>query len=265
MRITVFTSNQPRHVALIKALAGVADEVFAVQECLTLFPGEVEDFYSKSEIMQGYFKNVIAAEQEVFGEVGFLPENVRNLALRSDDLNRLSVDILIQALDSDYIIIFGSSYIKPPLVDVLIEKGAINIHMGVSPYYRGAACNFWALYDNNAELVGATIHKLTQGLDDGDILFHAFPARGNINPFLLGMMAVRAAQNGLVEHIRSGNLARIEARQQVKADEIRYTKNRQFTDEIVSEYLSRQLLPEDIGNMLSNAQKRDLQVPYFDS
>ena len=30
--------------------------------------------------------------------------------------------------------------------------------MGVSPYYRGCDCNFWALYDNNPHLVGATIH-----------------------------------------------------------------------------------------------------------
>ena len=91
MRITVFTSNQPRHFALIDALAGVANEVYAIQECLTLFPGEVADFYRRSKVMQHYFGHVIAAEQQVFGKVGFLPENVRSLPLRSGDLNFIDI------------------------------------------------------------------------------------------------------------------------------------------------------------------------------
>ena len=64
-------------------------------------------------------------------------------------------------------------YIKGPLVNFLIKKKAINIHMGISPYYRGADCNFWAMYDGNSHLVGATIHMLSKGLDSGSILYHA--------------------------------------------------------------------------------------------
>ena len=43
--------------------------------------------------------------------------------------------------------------------------------MGVSPYYRGADCNFWALYDSNYHLVGSTIHYLSKGIDSGDIIY----------------------------------------------------------------------------------------------
>jgi len=39
--------------------------------------------------------------------------------------------------------------------------------MGISPYYRGNDCNFWALNDNNPHLVGSTIHLLSKGLDNG--------------------------------------------------------------------------------------------------
>ena len=62
MRITVFTSNQPRHISLIKSLASIADDVFAVQECNTVFPGQVDDFFKRSDVMQDYFGNVINAE-----------------------------------------------------------------------------------------------------------------------------------------------------------------------------------------------------------
>ena len=30
--------------------------------------------------------------------------------------------------------------------------------LGISPQYRGSSCNFWALYDNNPHLVGATMN-----------------------------------------------------------------------------------------------------------
>lgn len=48
MKITVFTSNQIRHLSLIADLASIADEVFAIQECNTLFPGETADFFKSS-------------------------------------------------------------------------------------------------------------------------------------------------------------------------------------------------------------------------
>ena len=77
MKITIFTSNQPRHISLIKSLASIADEVFAVQECNTVFPGQVEDFFKKSDVMQKYFANVMNAEKEVFGLPCFLPQSAQ--------------------------------------------------------------------------------------------------------------------------------------------------------------------------------------------
>ena len=58
------------------------------------------------------------------------------------------------------------------MADFLLKKKAINIHMGISPYYRGADCNFWAIYDKNPSLVGATIQLLSKKLDYGLILYH---------------------------------------------------------------------------------------------
>ena len=41
--------------------------------------------------------------------------------------------------------------------------------MGISPYYRGADCNYWAIKDN-INLVGSTIHYLSEDLDGGKII-----------------------------------------------------------------------------------------------
>lgn len=236
MKIGVLTGNQPRHLALLKALSAIGD-VYAVQECTTVFPGQVDDFFRKSPVMQAYFSHVIRAEEKVFGTVGFLPSNVRTLSVKAGDLNGLSATTLKDLLSCDRFVVFGASYIKGFLIEALIEKAAINIHMGVSPFYRGSSCNFWALYDGNRHLVGATLHLLSKGLDSGDILFHAFPSDTTAMPFDLGMLAVRAAQNSLVEYLEKGSV--YPPVPQDKSRQIRYTRNADFTDAVAAEYLER--------------------------
>lgn len=262
MRISVFTSNQPRHVALIEALARVAEHVYAVQECNTVFPGEVDDFFRKSEVMQAYFRRVIAAETEVFGRPRFAPANATQLALKMGDLNRLEMEALGPALESDAYVVFGASFIKGPLCELLVRRGCYNIHMGTSPYYRGSSTNFWALYDGRPEYVGATIHLLTSGLDSGPMLFHAFPPTEACDPFVLGMRAVKAGHEALVARLASGELRRSEPVPQDKSQRLRYTRNADFTDAVAGEYLGRLPSAEDVGAALRGREMGRFLRPY---
>ena len=88
MKIALFTSNSPRHLSLAEGLAAIADEVLVVHECVTAFPGEVEDFFRRSDVMQSYFARVVAAERTVFGQARFLPANVRQLPPSPRSLGR---------------------------------------------------------------------------------------------------------------------------------------------------------------------------------
>jgi Formyl transferase len=257
MTITVFTSNQPRHIALVESLAAISDHVFVVQECNTIFPGEVEDFFRKSAVMQDYFSRVIGAEAEVFGGARFLPGNATSLSIKMGDLSRITLADFGEALEADVFVVFGASYIKGVLCDFLVERGALNIHMGVSPYYRGSSTNFWAMYDGRADLVGATIHLLSRGLDSGAMLFHALPKGEAVDPFVHGMRAVRAAHAGVVRFLQESDRGRFEPVMQDKSREIRYTRNRDFTDEVALEYLGRVPTPKEIEKSL---EKRDVSL-----
>lgn len=242
MKITLFSSNQPRHINLARELSRIAATVYFVSEVNTVFPGKMNDFYKKSDVMQEYFSNVITAERKVFGEITFLPINVRTLALKSGDLNMTSKAQLADALSSDVFVVFGASYIKGWLIDFLVEKNAFNIHMGLSPYYRGSSCNFWALYDENSAYVGATIHMLSKGLDSGDMLFHCVPSlEKHDTPFDFTMRSVAVAFKGLVGAIESEQIFSMSRIKQDKSREIRYTKNSEFTDLIAREFLDRRL------------------------
>ena len=255
MKITVFTSNQPRHISLIEGLASISDEVFAIQECNTVFPGQVEDFFKRSEIMQNYFGHVIDAEKTVFGSPRFLPANVQSLSLKLGDLNKLDMNVLQPALRSDYYVVFGSSFIEGELIEFLVNHRAINIHMGVSPFYRGSSCNFWALYDKRPDYVGATIHLLSKGLDSGPMLFHALPKAQEIDPFVLGMLAVKSAHEGLLSALKTGDILKMDAVPQDKSLEIRYTRNKDFDDEVASKYLENPPTPKEVFDSM---EKRDL-------
>jgi len=263
MKVTVLTSNQPRHLHLVNALAEVCDEVFAIQECSTLFPGEVEDFYKNSDLFKSYFSKVVEAEKNVFGDTVFTKKNVRSLVMKFGDLNRIPLEKFGPALESDFFIVFGTSYIKGALCDFLVEKRCLNIHMGVSPYYRGAATNFWPLFDRRPELVGATIHLLTKGLDSGPILFHALPQVEKISPFLLGMKSVRSAHLALVSSLRDNSLFEYKPNIQNKELEIRYTKKRDFDDDVIACYLDRVMTDEEVFKALEKREMKMFVNPHI--
>jgi len=262
MKITVFTSNQPRHIHLINKLSTIAKTVYAVQECNTVFPGKVKDFFDNSPVMKDYFERVMQSEKNIFGNIDFVSSNVRTLSLKSGDLNNVSMDVLSEALKSDFYIVFGSSFIKGDLIEFLVNNRAINIHMGISPYYRGSSCNFWAAYDGNINFVGATIHMLSKGLDSGQMLYHALPKLDYLEAFDLGMSAVKSAHESLVERIKMDEIGKFVPVAQDKSLEIRYTRNKDFNDEIALSYLRSLPCKEQVYDKLAN---RDLSIflePY---
>jgi len=258
MKITVFTSNQPRHLAYVHQLAEVADEVFVISESTTVFPGQVQDFYAKSATMQDYFTRVKAAEFELFGDLRFSPNSARVLSIKQGDLNMMSRQVLAPALDSDLYLVFGSSFIKGWLIDELVEKRAVNIHMGLSPYYRGSSCNFWALYDDNPAYVGATIHLLSAGLDNGPGLFQVRPDYRGQNLFSFTMESVKTAQARIVEEVASGEIMNYEPTAFDSSQEIRYTRNRDFTDEVAADFLSRNYPPLKVRQLLDGERQPEL-------
>jgi folate-dependent phosphoribosylglycinamide formyltransferase PurN len=263
VKITVFTSNQPRHIALIRSLSEIAEEVYCIQECNTVFPGQVEDFFKKSDVMKSYFERVISAEKNIFGSLKFLPPNVRSMSIKSGDLNALPRESLSDALDSDVYIVFGASFIKGFLIEFLVQNKAINIHMGLSPYYRGSSCNFWALYDENPGHVGATIHLLSKGLDSGPMLYHCVPKLADENPFEFTMKTVKVAHSSLVSKIGSGEIFSMPSTVQSSDQELRYTRNSDFTDEIAAEFLARKFDTQQSKQSFEKPNYPKLLNPYF--
>jgi hypothetical protein len=90
-------------------------------------------------------------------------------------INHPDVVALVDRLQPDVIAVFGTSLIRGALLE-RGRLGMLNLHGGLSPDYRGADCTFWALYNNEPEQVGCTLHFINAGIDTGKLVAHICPA-----------------------------------------------------------------------------------------
>lgn len=75
----------------------------------------------------------------------------------------------ITALNPDLIISYGCSIIRSTLLDTF-QGRFINIHLGLSPYYRGSGTNYWPFANRELQFVGTTFMYIDAGIDTGDII-----------------------------------------------------------------------------------------------
>ena len=75
----------------------------------------------------------------------------------------------IDILNPDLIIVFGSSILKGKIIKKYYKK-ILNLHLGLSPYYRGSGTNFFPFVNNQLNYVGSTFMFLDKGIDTGEII-----------------------------------------------------------------------------------------------
>ena len=81
---------------------------------------------------------------------------------------------LLESLRPDVIVVYGTNVIGKKVI-ALAPNAIVNVHTGLSPWYRGSDTIFWALHNEEPERVGVTVHMLSPGLDSGPILRTGVP------------------------------------------------------------------------------------------
>lgn len=76
----------------------------------------------------------------------------------------------IKESKADTALVFGTGLIKPSLIE-LFDDRIINIHRGIAQEYRGLDSDLWALYHEDYNNLGVTIHRVTHELDKGEISY----------------------------------------------------------------------------------------------
>ncbi|MEP4032320.1 formyl transferase [Roseibium polysiphoniae] len=84
-------------------------------------------------------------------------------------INDLHFIETIRRAKPDVIAVMGTCILARGILDS--APVVLNMHTGLSPYYRGGRTNFWPFVDNNPGYFGVTVHKMSRGIDSGDIVF----------------------------------------------------------------------------------------------
>ena len=114
----------------------------------------------------------------------------------------------------------------------------INLHLGLSPYYRGSGTNFWPFVNKELEYVGSTILHLDPGIDTGDIISHVQPKfEHDDDVHTIGCKVIEESVTTLIkiiEMVKKGKeLQRIK---QWNVPNSRYYKNNDFNEDILKKY-----------------------------
>ena len=185
MKIGIISGSSLRHTALASFL-NKEFEIIQFSEIVK----KKNNLQNKR--IQEYFKRVNLTEKKIFADSDWSNKNYKKISVPKGEINKVPKEVEL-LLDCDVVLIFGSSIIKDPLYSLLSQNKLINLHMGISPEYTGAACNFWALYDNNIQFVGGTIQTLSKKLDLGKTIKYCYPELDiqNFDPVDFSMRAVR--------------------------------------------------------------------------
>ena len=145
----VLTSDSPRHIYFLQQLEKVVSPTLVIVE-------------QKPKLN----KTTHNAEIEMFGNLSH-SGNITQISY--GEINSNTTIDKIKKSEIDFCLVFGTSILKNELIDT-VKSDCINVHTGLTQYYRGVDSCKWAIYNNELDKIGVTIHKINSGIDTGEVL-----------------------------------------------------------------------------------------------
>jgi methionyl-tRNA formyltransferase len=90
-----------------------------------------------------------------------------------NNINDRIVSDKIKIIKPSLGLVFGTSLIKENIYS-LFDGNLFNIHRGIPQFYRGLNSDLWAIYNNEYDKLGTTIHMVEKKLDTGDYVYQKF-------------------------------------------------------------------------------------------
>ena len=265
MKIAIITSNELRHKFFRKLLNTFCDieivcclceddknnqklSVLSSDTCSDL---EKQHFLDRDIIEKDFF--------ECFVNNSVEPEN-NHIIMK----NQINLDSELQKIlhksNPDIIVSYGCSIIREPLLSYYQGK-FINIHLGLSPYYKGAGTNFWPLVNNEPEYIGVTYMMIDEKIDAGAIIHQIRPEIFMMdNVHTIGNRLIKSMTEELVNVLLNFYKLNNINKKSIASEKI-YIKN-DFNKKSIK-ILNKNIQNNMIKNYLTNKSARDNKVPLI--
>jgi len=173
MKIIILTGGETRHEFFRKKIASDA----RISVLTTYCEGAEKSLENRiklnkesSELELQHVQARTQAEKDFF-EVSLTSindlSNAHYIAKGAINDEKLVQDIINK--QPDLLVCYASSLIRSELLTEF-EGRFLNVHLGLSPYYRGVGTNIWPLINNEPDMVGATFMYIDAGIDTGKII-----------------------------------------------------------------------------------------------
>lgn len=263
-KIVILTGNELRH-NFFRTFLGSSREINVLktfcESAATL--EEKVNKESESEARSTHLKQRTETEVDFFQAfVQRVPDSSNPLVIPKGEINsEVHVREIIR-LNPDFIVSYGCSIIKSELIQHF-ENRFINVHLGLSPYYRGSGTNFWPFVNGEPEFIGVTFMHIDSGIDTGKII-HQIRAR--IHPWdsmhtIGNRLIADAAETCESLLIHSGSLEEIPEGYFPELAE-KYYRNKDFDEQSVNqayENFAKGMLPA----YLDTLEERQAKSPIF--
>lgn len=182
MKLILFSGNHPRHLFVNSEIIKYFDNTLVIiMEREELQPSPPNDLtaHDKSLFLK-HFSNRYKIETDTYSNLNAeeVYKNCNVIYIKPEELNTESIANKVKEFDADFCFIFGANLILDPVIDNL-PKDRINLHLGLSPWYKGAATLFWPFYNLKPQFCGVTFHQITKKADAGEIIHQSVPQLRN--------------------------------------------------------------------------------------
>ena len=256
MKAVIFTSNSIRHKYFANSLSKYLDDLLVVSECRE--NDEFNESYGENNNITKHFKNRNEIEQKYFKDNDQFDSKC--IPILYKEVNHNFIYEKIKKYDPDVMIVFGSSIIREPLLSLSKKNKFLNLHLGLSPYYKGNATNFWPFINNELEFLGSTILHIDSGIDTGDIITHVRPKiEKNDNVHTIGCKIIQESvkKMGMILNLIKENreINRI-PQWNIKNEKIYKLKD--FNQEILENYLKK--IEDGIIEKFLSQEEREFKI-----
>tara|TARA_Y100001949_G_scaffold176636_1_gene191080 strand:+ start:5661 stop:6449 length:789 start_codon:yes stop_codon:yes gene_type:complete len=256
MKIIIFTSNALRHKFLANTISDFANDTLVISECRE--NDQINKSYGENELIISHFNNrYITEKKKFYGNDEF---RAKCIPILYKEVNSEFIYQKIQSFDPDAMIVFGASIIKEPILSLGKKNKFINLHLGLSPYYKGNGTNFWPFINNELEFLGSTIMHLDSGIDTGDIITHVRPKiEDDDDVHSLGCKIIKDSAETIIEILkRIKNNQEINRIPQWTIQNERIYKLKDFNEEILKQYFDK--MKKNIVKEFSKKKKKEFRI-----
>lgn len=175
MKVVLLTSDSLRHNYIAASLAKELELALIITERKSPNIQDTSSYGKKdAQFLADHFKARAESEERFFGKYQKFSKEIPLIQVPHGSINNEEVFNIINDAAPDLIVLFGTSIIKDPLLSSYKDR-IINLHLGLSPYYKGSATNLYPYLFDEPECIGATIHIASEKVDDGAILHQLRP------------------------------------------------------------------------------------------